>query len=274
MRDSYGMFKKNQRIEILGKKGFIKHICHEETLIKFEEAKISNVFETSYIQQMFCNGSLKILNTETLIPTKEMLTEREYAELERKRSYVDHVLAHSSGEPTSQDAYDDMLAVIPSQIGDLSPPSKSTLARWVKGYKTAGSHIMAFAPRKTGPNRKSRVPLSRLDDIYDALHLDYLKRNNKFLSTIYKELESGWKHNNISNFPCRSTFYKEVYAYLEEGEVIAATKGQSAANKHDRLAIDQYLVTSILERVEIDSAYINIGLYDDDGNYLGPAILT
>ncbi len=274
MDDSYGIFKKNQRIEIRGKKAFIKHICHEEAFIRFENKTTSDGFKTSKIQEMFCNGALKILNTETLIPTKEMLTEREYVVLERKRSYVDHILAHSSGEPTSQAAYDDMLAVIPSQIGDLSPPSKSTISRWVKDYKTAGSHIMAFAPRKPGPNRKSRVSLSRLDDIYDALHQYYLQKNRMTLSAIHKDLEAGWKHNNITDFPSRGTFYKEVHDYLDDSQIIKAQNGDSAANKHDRLAVDQYIVHSILERVEIDSAYISIGLFDDDGNYLGPAILT
>ncbi|WP_299021904.1 hypothetical protein [uncultured Photobacterium sp.] len=274
MHDGYGTFKKNQRIELLGKKGFIKHICHEETLVRFEKTKISQVFETSYIQQMFCSGDLKIINTETLISTKEMLTDKEYALLEYKRAYVEHLQAHHSGQPTSKAAIDDALQVVPAQIADLNPPSRSTLCRWVKEYQTAGSHIMAFAPRKPGPKRRTRVPYSRLDDIYEALHKYYLCKNYMTLSAIHKDLVAGWKHNNITDFPSRSTFYKEVHDYLDDGQIIEAQNGKSAANKHNRQAVEKYIVHSILERVEIDSAYISIGLLDDDGNYLGPAILT
>ncbi|MBY5946010.1 hypothetical protein [Photobacterium rosenbergii] len=274
MHDSYGIFKKNQRIEILGKKGFIKHICHEETLVRFEETKISQVFETSYIQEMYCSGELKIINTETLIPTKEMLTDKEYALLEYKRAYVEHLMAHHSGQPTSKSAVNDALQVVPLQINDLNSPSRSTLCRWVKEYQKAGSHIMAFAPRKPGPKRRTRVPYNRLDEIYDALHKYYLCRNPMTLSAIHKDLVVGWKHANISDFPSRSTFYSEVHDYLGDDKIIEAQNGKSAANKHNRQALKKYIVHSILERVEIDSAYINIGLLDDDGNYLGPAILT
>lgn len=274
MHDSYGIFKKNQRIEILGRKAFIKHICHEETLLRFEKTKISQVFETSNIQRMFCNGELNILNTETLIPTKEMLTDKECAQLEYKRAYVEHLLAHSSGQPTSKAATDDALMVVPLKIGDLNPPQRSTVCRWVKKYRSAGSHIMVFAPRKSGPNRKSRVPLSRLDDIYEALHKYYLQKNGMSLSAIYKDLEEEWKHNNITDYPSRPTFYTEVHDYLDDSQIIKACSGQSAVNKNDRSATDHYMTFSILERVEIDSAYISIGLLDDDGNYLGPAIIT
>lgn len=274
MRNSNGFFHDNQRIEINGRKAFIKHIGYEEAMLRFEKEKVSRVFPTNELNRLFTNGDLTILNTEKLIPAKSLLTDREFAELDRKRMYVEHLLAHPSGCPTSKEAIVDAQRAVAPQVGDRKAPGKSTLSKWVKKYKAGGCHIMSLVCKKSGPKRKNYVPKERLDEIYDALHKYFLCQNHMNLNAIHKDLQKKWDYNNVTNYPSRSTFYDVVHDYLAEEEIVDAQVGPSAAKKLTRKAIAKYLVNSILERVEIDSAYISIGLLDEEGNYLGPAIIT
>jgi len=69
-----------------------------------------------------------------------------------------------------------------------------------------------------------------------------------------------------------SRFY-EMINELNEVDVVYARKGKDAARAFARHSQGKYLLDFPLQRVEIDAIHLGIGIRDEDGNYIGTAIV-
>ena len=108
----------------------------------------------------------------------------------------------------------------------------------------------------------------------------YLKRNGLSVRQCYQIFVDVFGERSSNNkddlfgekCPSQATFYNWInqLPYLD---VVASREGKRAATKYKRKCLKKFKLDNILDRVEIDAAHFNIGLKDDEGNYLGPALV-
>ncbi len=228
----------------------------------------------------FANGNLVFQKAGELPPTNrvEITPQAQIAE-HRQQVYLNELRLLC--EPSSKNVGGLELrrkAILKGQkiLGDKKPPSPSTLGNWAKAENTKllGAAEIHYSKRK----RKRKTIFS--DEV--MMHL---------MEAIDEELTgAGSKHFTFANI--ERTFQEKIKKADKQldrvpgyGRIKQIAKGLiwSKAKKSGlssgkikellRNAVKMFITTQPLERVEADGIHLQIGVYDEDGNYLGPVTI-
>lgn len=158
--------------------------------------------------------------------------------------------------------------------------SPSTLRR---NYKTFIENDMDIfpvikKPKKTRAKRHDMEVIELAEQVIDEHYLvpaGLSKRQTyfKFVELFEEAIQSKESSiNHDTTIISESRFY-EMLNELNEVDVTYARKGKDEARKFARQSHGQYVLDFPLQRVEIDALHLNLGLLDEDGNFLGTVIV-
>ncbi|ANG63055.1 hypothetical protein A8C75_11610 [Marinobacterium aestuarii] len=170
---------------------------------------------------------------------------------------------------------------VSAKIRDLNPPSPSTLYVRYKRYKESSIGILgAITPKNRKSLLRASAPVETL--FYEIMDDFYLKPKGALtLNACYGEMLKRYKKcqldpdDPLSSVKCvsKAQFYTWANTMLLTPDQLAKKMSQSERNRVRRKAIKNFKFDHILERTEVDAAQFNIGLLDNDGNYLGAPIV-
>lgn len=160
------------------------------------------------------------------------------------------------------------------RLGDIAPPSPSTLARWQKTQKMQSMGIAQIILDQRNKKRRSQyanngtldIALVCIDDYYLTTKQNSMSyAYEKFTKKMANELENA-------KIPSRVTFEKWI------NEICSFDKyeqrhGKREAKAFRRNAVKKIITQRPLQRVESDGLHLSIGIVDDNGHYLGRVIL-
>ena len=158
-----------------------------------------------------------------------------------------------------------------------NPPKPSTLYQNYRRYVAADRNALAVvnSVKKPSSVRASNMMISLFNEVMDD---HYLKKTGALSVKRCYEIMVQRFNEVISQDPSKFVGEKiisqsQFYLWVNQLLLKPLDKAKKLSNRElslmRRKAIQQFQLDQILERVEVDAAVINIGLLDDDGNYLG-----
>jgi len=163
---------------------------------------------------------------------------------------------------------------VAEKLGDISPPSPATLARWQNVDKTQALGISQSLLRNRNATRVGRYEKSGVYDLaLECIDDHFLTKNQHTILYTYKKFERrAAKAYPGQPIPSRQTFTKWI------DNICAITKlikrnGKRFAKAYRRNAVKEIVTERPLQRVEADGLHLAIGIVDEDGNYLGRVII-
>lgn len=172
----------------------------------------------------------------------------------------------------------DVVNRVARATGDPNPPSREKLYKDYRKFKASSlgvSSLLAARSKKRGPYIKPsvlKVALETIDDLYlKEAGASVLVTFEEFVTRMNECIQNDPEYKDVK-IPSRATFYNLVNRIPHE-DVVVKRQGKKALITHKRKAIGNYKFKRILERVEIDTAHLNIGIVSEEGCYLGPALI-
>lgn len=159
-------------------------------------------------------------------------------------------------------------------LGDRSPPSISSLARWQNIDTTQAIGITQSVLRNRYTTRDSQYKSSGIYDLALACIDDYyLVKNQPTIKYAYgKFVERIAKEIGTKKVPTRQTYTSWIDSICALLKIIKIN-GKRNAKAFRRNAVKEILTDRPLQRVEADGLYLAIGIVDEHGNYLGRVII-
>lgn len=202
------------------------------------------------------------------------LSEPDRLELIRRFKYVKQALGAKS-HPLSKKNLIYAVSTAAESLGDGNPPSRSTLARWIKRYVTSGSDTMTLAPlHQFKGGRTKKLPLDVEMTIRDSLVQDYLVDRRPSLKQVYANTIG--RINDDLSLPKQDRYYPSVrtmYRRAKELDPYVVAKmryGQRYADAQFRAAGARFQATRLMELVMMDGHKMDVILVDEEtGEVLG-----
>lgn len=166
------------------------------------------------------------------------------------------------------------LEEIACAIGDKTPPSPSSVHRWVTRFRN-GASVLNLVNRTERSGRRRRWPQeveAALDEAIDTVFLDKQRHPRKcVVDHVRTHLSSIGKESLI---PSRASIYRWLKD-LDAIDVAVARHGKLAGNRTFRSVTGIQRASRILERIEIDHTPLNLLVYCAKSNLpIGRPYLT
>ena len=187
-------------------------------------------------------------------------------------------------KPGSLKTRKEVIRKVANQALDNNPPSPSTLYNKYKAYEKSEFGVSSIFFRDMGASRGPYYP-DEIQELANEIFTDYyLKPNGKNINQCYRELFRLFNlrfgkriqdpNDGLYGYSCpsKATFYlwEKQLPYLD---VIGSREGTRAAQKEKRRCKRKFQLGGILERVEMDAVHLNIGLVDENGEYIGKPLV-
>lgn len=267
------LFGAGERVEINQCTGAIHSIDRVAAVILYDNNR-RDVYSPEELFLMHRDGVLRVLPKEPAdAPPDIVLTDTQIAKAERKEKFL--IALDKEHLWGSDRVRQEVIARVANEWGlsaaDL--PSPITVYRDYRKWIENDRKLIALLPSQYPSPRAPRIPdeIWRLVD--DTLFTHYLVRNGKKRAECYRILEREFRQaGRAHELPSKSTFYKHVSRF-DPIEVVRCREGMSAARKKARRIKGGFFPKFLLERCELDAVHVKIGLLDEEGNYIGSAIV-
>jgi putative transposase len=200
-------------------------------------------------------------------------------ELLRRFQYVKEALGVKS-RPLSKVRLVSTIQVISKQLNDEMPPSRATLARWVKRYVNSSGETMALVPLHQRKGcRTKKIPFEVEIAIRNSLIQDYLVVTRPSLKQVHANVVGRINDDQTipvqdKCFPSVRTLYrraKELDPYI----IARMRHGQRYADAQFRAAGSALQASRLMETVMMDGHRMDVILVDDEtGEILGRPYLV
>lgn len=207
------------------------------------------------------------------------LSERQHAEWARNIKYVKAVKRQqvSSGDRRQIRRVIERVA---SEIGDLHPPSDSTVIRWIKRFDGQAGSDQAFLSLPLTKVRAATIDQEVRELAWTHIKKHYLKLGGESLASTHRRFSFECRRHASGQFGrfesgmSLSTF-RRLAAQLSQYEIDRARRGADYASRVWRHAIGGVYATRPLERVEMDHTMLDLYVLDDHRfHVLGRPTLT
>lgn len=160
-------------------------------------------------------------------------------------------------------------------------PKPSTLYSYYRRYLAAGRNVLAVVRSTHKPSdvRANNALTTLFREVMDDHYLKpigalSLLRCYEIMKKRFNHLVQDKTHPLASeSMISRSQFYNWANRLLLSAHDLSKKLSHKERAVLRRKAVQKFKLDQILERVEVDAATINIGLLDDDGNYLGAPLV-
>lgn len=201
-------------------------------------------------------------------------------ELERRMAYL-RAIEENGGCVFVPHAMQPLIEEVSVRIGDLKPPSTTTLYRWYRRYQQ-GQEVRNLVPRydlRGGTHVRQHARCLEL--AADATREAFEASPSATVSNIYDRLLGKIRAENLHRLPSeqipapgKRTMYR-LMQRMEAYDLAVLKDGKHATDKRLRIVKSGPKVTKILERVEADHTPLDLFLIDHlTGLPLGRPLLT
>ncbi len=173
--------------------------------------------------------------------------------------------------PTSEKALRPLIDEVAVINGHEDQPGFSTLCGKYRKWKLVGKCISRLV-KKGERKRNRRIEKALYDLLVQSIEQDYLKPNVTAVSA-HGLFEKRCIALDYVNPPSIDTYRKYITTEFDWLHVIAKREGPDAANAASRSCTAKIKVTRPLERVEIDTAHFNFGVFNKEGFFIGKIVL-
>lgn len=155
---------------------------------------------------------------------------------------------------------------VAAELGDLYPPSPSSIYRWNRRYGS-GNSVTALVARNENKGRRSNWPSEAKDIIDMAIEEIYLKNQKHPKKAVVEKVQlMVAERNRLPTMleKIKAPSKSSIYRYLDrlyQYEVDAARAGKSLLNTKYRVVLGSVKVSRIHERWEIDHTPIDLLVY-------------
>lgn len=196
------------------------------------------------------------------------LSDKTQHEVKRRQRYLEEIFG--AGRPVFTKAHlDPIVKAVAEKIGDLRPPSTSTVYRWCRRYLRSGDARSLIPRHDLRGSRYPRQAERLMPLLQDALEEAYAMSPAATMDTIYTKLVQRISAENRISLsgpelllPSRRTVYRLLHKVDAYSRSILRNGKRIADNKFRLVKIGPR-TTDILERVEIDHTPLDLFLIDD-----------
>ncbi|WP_177201129.1 DDE-type integrase/transposase/recombinase [Neptunomonas qingdaonensis] len=202
--------------------------------------------------------------------SETLLDEQKQWELTRKVAYVAD--AQKLPNHRSKRVIEGSMRKTAQRIGDLKPPkSWNTVYKWIKKAETIGKDanpkIGLAAQQRKNDSRISEEVENLMRDVIDDVWMQLDQKSRMHAYKIFRHYYFEHFNEDIG-MRMKSTFYNRIKR-LCPIDVVGSREGPRSAKALMRAALDEILAHNILDLVQLDALHLQVGLLDDDGNFLG-----
>lgn len=179
----------------------------------------------------------------------------------RKYHYV-KLAREVHGEKISKNYLDEVIHSGAEMLGDMQPPSISSVYRWWSSWKASDYDIRSLVNKPSGSKGIRRFKGATEQLLNQVVEEVYLSRQRATIQATYDAFLARISLINAAReipltIPSRPTFYR-LLKNLDKYEVMAARHGKRAAGKAFRASGLGVSPTRILERVEVDHTPMDV----------------
>ncbi|MDO8457704.1 MAG: Mu transposase C-terminal domain-containing protein [Burkholderiaceae bacterium] len=198
----------------------------------------------------------------------DQLSPQAQKEVKRRRQYLEAITAH--GTPVfTPEFLQPILQQVSDEIGDLKPPSATTIYRWYRRL-IQGRDARSLTPRYDLRGRKNCQQSPRLLELLgaattEAFNTTPLATGQNIYSRLLAKVDSENRQSLASTplvAPSKRTMYR-LLAGTNQYEMVALKEGKASADRRFRVGKAGTKTTRILERVEIDHTPLDLFLVDE-----------
>ncbi len=207
------------------------------------------------------------------------LDEAARLEMMRRFKYIQQILKAKSRSLSKSNLLH-AINVIAERLEDASPPSKSTLARWVKRYVVAGADALALAPLHQYKGcRDKKLTLEVETTIRRSLLDDYLADSRPSVEQVYANVvgrinEDATVPPEERSYVSKRTMYRRAKD-LDPYIVCLKREGKRVADARFRAAGASIQASRLMEMVMMDGHKMDLLVVDGEtGEVLGRPYLV
>lgn len=272
-------FKRGQRI-IVGEMEFViesrlmngdiqlRNVVTNETVAKPMDYLIQQLFDGNLSMPDEIGSYAKRKAADILSKDFTQLADHLRAAAKRKFKYVREVINHGVDRYT-KNLLMPIIFLVAEKIGDIKPPSVSSVGRWCRDYRTSGENIRSLVPLENKKGRWGSKLQPEVDKIIkDAIDMKYLTLERPTVDVVCTAVttmvddENKFRHGNDKlKEPDKSTIYRRIQK-LDPYEVSLARFGKRITDLKFKQVRKSMRPTRPLERVEIDHTKLDLMVID------------
>lgn len=282
----------NHSVLAIGARFSLKNTAHEVTFISASTVRYSSIdggrpkampvnrFWELVDQNVigFLAVSSDSFSADPSLLRLSRLTSNERTEMNRRVVYVRAVL-RCEKKRLSKTNLSRTINQVALQVNDDTPPSRATLARWVKRYIESNADLMCLVPRHHHKgNRYKRIGSHIEAVITSSIYEHYLKDDRLSVQQIYcnvkGQISSDDAQEATGKIVSESTIYRRVRE-LDPYLVARTRYGQRYADNEFRAAGASLKANRLMELVMIDGHKMDVIVVDPEtGEILGRPYLV
>jgi len=253
-----------------GRPATIRLFDADLVVLMFDDGKFLNCARTD-VYQAYQRGELIPIEPIRSVRVAVEVTQTQWAEWHRRLVYLQAL--DQERYPHSENARESVIELIASRSNDQSPPGKSTLSRWYKEWIANGKSTIPAKRTSNGGRRRSKLPSEVLDLMQEVIRDAYMVRHGPTKISAYHAFKNRYTERGYTR-PCPSerTFRREISA-VNRFDMLEAREGRSVAREAERVAANAIEPSFPLERVEVDSLHLNLGLLNAEGHFAGKVVI-
>lgn len=249
-------------------------------LLRSLEYKRQRSFKSEKFEKLFSEGKLKLVKkalsdmTDAIYFTS--LTPQKKENFQRRLSYVEKV-RHTFGAVLPKRYFKQFIELTAKELNDKTPPSFSTLNRWVVAYRDSNfnpaSQLSVHDKKKV--SRKRRIDDDVLDMMHEIINNEYLVPERPSMQIIYDMFSDSLNYKNLSlpaheqiSIPSLMSFHREIKK-IHPMTVATARYGAQAARKRFDYGKSLYYKSQLCLRTEIDTTPLDIMVLDENSKVVG-----
>lgn len=262
------------RFTLYGSEYEVTYTANERVRYAAHQGGRPYIISTQKLQELVECKKAIILNKDASIE----FTQNTIYSIERKHKYV-HAATNNLEHPNSKKLLPAIIKEVAKTIDDQSPPSFSTVTKWIRSYIQNGR---ASLPPKSRPGNKTfRYPPEVEALISEAIENEFLLSERRSCLDVLAYIVGKLHERNLATsegstltIPTLRTIQRRVNN-LDPYSVARARKGTAYADKMARSAGSCIASYAPLSDVEIDTHFLDILLIDPDtADVLGRPYLT
>ena len=254
----------------------------DETLTKIAPANVKELTRSELMKKLINNEASFYDSSSNQLTVESLLSDNQIKNQEMWQNFVEEHIARHSKNLTKVDNIDESIALFDWQKYGSSCSSRSTCQAKVKAYIDSNRD-----PRKlinlgaTSRKGKARFTQETEDLINDHFTDHYLIRSDKTAKSANKIADgirskvaqlNKVEPDKYPKVPSKASIYRRLEAL--EAELIINKTLSKQQNKLLRYKLGrEFIGENPLDRIEMDAIYINLGINNESGAYLGTLVV-
>jgi len=200
-----------------------------------------------------------------------ILTPSEIIEQQRINAYIKNLnglMGRKKGGVGGVKVRTKCIELTSNQLNDPNPPSITLLGDWAMAERNLVGGAKQLKPSGVKHKRKSKFSEKVKELALQVADEYFFQPIGQSMQYTYDKFVPIAK-TKFDDWPSRETFNSWLKSIISPKELFKKKYSKTEIKKLLRNAVKKFLTKRPLERVEADGVYLQIGVVDEEGNYLG-----